>query len=286
MVCPVTDPMIYGPNSHKLEGVPKMRRVYLPKGCDWYDFWSGVRYQGGQEITPIAPLDLIPLFVRSGSILPLGPVMMYADEKPFAPLEIRIYPGGDAIFDLYEDEGDSYRYELGAFAWTRLRWDDLTQNLVIEKRQGSYPGMPEERVLDWLVVREGYGIGIKETGLNIQRAISEKLLEAKQNEKKLLLIFGAEWCPDCTALEILLTSDSVSPYVDDHFLILKIDVFTRFTNRGVVEAYDTPTSRGIPSIVVLNGDGQIVAASRNGELANARSATPEDILKLFSEWRE
>jgi alpha-D-xyloside xylohydrolase len=286
MVCPVTDPMIYGPNSHKLEGVPKIRRVYLPKGCDWYDFWSGVRYQGGQEITPIAPLDIIPLFVRSGSILPLGPVTMYADEKPHAPLEIRVYPGGNAIFDLYEDEGDSYRYELGAFAWTRFHWNDQTQNLVIEERQGSYPGMLEEREVDWLVVREEYGIGVNETGLNIQRAISKKLLEAKQLEKELLLIFGAEWCPDCTALEILLTSDAVSPYVNEHFLLLKIDVFTRFTNRGVVETYGSPTSRGIPSIVILNGDGQIVAASRNGELANARSATPEDVLKLFSEWRE
>ncbi len=284
MVCPVTDPMVYGPNSQKLEGVPKMRRVYLPKGCDWYDFWTGIRYHGGQEITPATPLDLIPLFVRSGSILPLGPVMMYADEKPFAPLEIRIYPGGNAIFDLYEDEGDSYRYELGAFAWTRLRWDDLTQNLDIEKRQGAYPGMPEEREMDWLVVREGHGIGVNEASLSIQRAISNQLIEAKRQAKKLLLIFGADWCPDCTVLETLLNSHTVAPYIDKNFLLLKVDVFTRFTNRGVVEAYGNPTSRGIPSIVILDEDGKTVAATRNGELANARSATPEDILQLFSGW--
>jgi alpha-D-xyloside xylohydrolase len=159
LVCPVTEPMYYGPNSKKLDGVPKLRRLYLPKGSDWYDFWTGERYSGGQEITAPAHLEILPLFVRAGSILPMGQVVMHTSENPFGPLEIRVYPGRDIDFDLYEDEGDSYRYEQGAYAWRHLEWDEQSQNLVVLYSDGGFAVTPLQREINWLVVQEGVGVG-------------------------------------------------------------------------------------------------------------------------------
>ncbi len=284
LVCPVTEPMYYNPDSQKLEGVPKVRRLYLPKGCDWYDFWTGVRYPGGQEITAPAPLETMPLFVRSGSILPLGPVVMYAEEQPHAPLEVRLYPGEDGQFDFYEDEGDNYRYEQNACAWTHLSWDDSHRKLIIGERSGQFPGMPEARIFDLAIVREGYGVGVNEIGLSTQRAITRAIESSRQSGKRLLLIFGASWCPDCTVLESLLNNENVKPVLDAHFEVLKIDVYTRYTNRGILETYGNPTSGGIPAVVVVEGNGNILASTKNGELANARSATPDEILAILSDW--
>lgn len=142
LVCPVTEPMYFGPDSTPLEDKPKERVVYLPAGAEWYNFWTGRRYAGGQLIRTPAPLDILPLYVRAGSILPLGPDVQHAGEKAGAPLELRVYPGRDGQFDLYEDEGDSYRYEQGAYTWTPLAWNDSARELTAGPRQGSYPGMP------------------------------------------------------------------------------------------------------------------------------------------------
>ena len=145
LVNPVTQPMYYTAGSAPLDGVSKSRSVYLPKGTVWYDFWTGKRYSGGQTIVADTTLDTIPLYVRSGSILPIGPDITYADERLNAPLDLRIYPGQDGSFTLYDDEGDNYNYEHGDFAMIRLSWDESNRRLTLYERQGDFPGMPVSR---------------------------------------------------------------------------------------------------------------------------------------------
>lgn len=135
-------------------------RTYLPKGSAWYDFWTNQRHEGGQAVTRDAPLDIVPLYVRAGAILPMGPVQQYATEKPDAPYEIRIYPGADGSFTLYEDDNETYDYEKGRSARTTLRWDDAARTLSIGARQGSYPGMVARRRLDLVIVDPANGRGI------------------------------------------------------------------------------------------------------------------------------
>ncbi len=122
----------------------KTRPVYLPSGSDWYDFWTGVRYSGGQTLLAEAPLDTMPLYVRSGSIIPMGPDIQSTVEQPDAALELWVYPGRDGSFMLYEDEGDNYNYEKGAFAAIQIRWEERERRLILDERVGSYPGMPEK----------------------------------------------------------------------------------------------------------------------------------------------
>jgi alpha-D-xyloside xylohydrolase len=123
----------------------KTATKYLPKGARWYDFWTGKSYQGGQTVTLQTALDRVPMFVRAGSILPLAPEMQYVGEKAWDQLEIRIYPGADGSFLLYEDEGDSYQYEKGAYATIAFLWNDATSTLTIGAQKGSYPGMLKNR---------------------------------------------------------------------------------------------------------------------------------------------
>ncbi len=118
---------------------------YLPKGAAWYDFWTNKKYNGGQTISLATALDRVPMFVRAGSILPLGPEMQYVGEKAWDNLELRIYPGADTTFTLYEDEGDSYRYEKGVYSTITFRWNNAKRQLTIGERQGQYPGMLQTR---------------------------------------------------------------------------------------------------------------------------------------------
>ena len=122
------------------------RKVYLPAG-DWFDGNTSKAVHGAQtlDLTPV-PLDVIPFYVRAGTILPLGPVLQSTAE-PEDPLEVRVYPGGNATFSLYEDDGDTYGYETGKFAHIPMQWDDRQRILTIAARQGSYPGMPTARYL-------------------------------------------------------------------------------------------------------------------------------------------
>ena len=119
----------------------KTATKYLPKGIDWYDFWTGKRYKGGQTVTLETQLNRVPMFVRAGSIVPMGPVMQYVGEKKWDKLELRVYPGADGSFTLYEDEGDSYNYEKGAYTLIPMTWNNHTRTLTIGSRQGSFPGM-------------------------------------------------------------------------------------------------------------------------------------------------
>ncbi|MBN2274254.1 MAG: DUF5110 domain-containing protein [Bacteroidales bacterium] len=148
LVAPVTEP---GVNN---------RKVYLPQSSDWYSFWTGKRYHGGQTIKTEAPLDKIPLFVKAGSILPMGKHIQYSGEKSADTLEIRIYRGADAQFELYEDESDNYNYEKGEYTIISFTWDENNQSLTIGKRQGSYPGYLIKRTFNVVLVSEKEGVGI------------------------------------------------------------------------------------------------------------------------------
>ncbi|UGQ48789.1 TIM-barrel domain-containing protein [Massilia endophytica] len=135
-------------------------RTYLPKGSAWYDFWTNERHEGGQTAVRNVPLDILPLYVRAGAILPLGPVVQYATEQPDAPYEIRIYPGADGSFTLYEDDNETYAYERGQSARVTLKWNDKARTLAIGARQGSFPGMVKSRTLNLVLADQANGKGI------------------------------------------------------------------------------------------------------------------------------
>lgn len=147
MVCPVTQPGA------------KARSVYLPAKTSWIDFWTGERQPGGRAVSANAPISAMPLFVRAGSIVPYGPQVQSTAESS-DPLEIRVYPGADGAFDLYDDAGDGYAYERGERAVIPMRWDDRRQTLTLGTRQGSYPGMEPRRTFRVVIVRTGHGVGI------------------------------------------------------------------------------------------------------------------------------
>jgi alpha-D-xyloside xylohydrolase len=134
------------------------RTVYLPESPVWYDFWSGATEKGAQEVEVEAPLERIPVFVRAGSIVPMGPEIEYADEKPAGPIELRIYRGADGSFDLYEDKGDDYDYETGAYSLIPFRWSEVKKTLTIGDRVGQYPGMPREITVNIVWVSPGHGV--------------------------------------------------------------------------------------------------------------------------------
>lgn len=145
--------------AHGAASVP----VYLADGTDWYDFWTGERIQGGQTVDRETSIDILPLYIRAGSIVPLGPEMQYTGEKAADPLELRIYTGADGSFNLYDDEGDNYNYEQGAYAIIPITWDEATGNLTIGKRNGSFPGMLETLTFHIVLVDTNHGIGIEPT---------------------------------------------------------------------------------------------------------------------------
>jgi len=135
LVCPVTDA---GATS---------RRVYLPKGAAWYDYWTNHYYKGGQWIDASAPLNRLPLFVRAGSIIPMGPVKQYADQPSDDPLTLKVYPGADADFALYDDDGDGQLHEANMYALTNIKWDDRRHTLSFGKTEGYYHGKKYKQAL-------------------------------------------------------------------------------------------------------------------------------------------
>ena len=145
LVCPVLRPQLYSPGSTPLKGVPEYRSVYLPDGARWQDFWDGSVHDGGRTIEAPTPLDQIPLFIRSGSILPLGGLVPHSEKQLGIPLKLRVYPGADADFVLYEDAGDGYGHEKGECSRIAFRWIDAERTLVVAAREGAYPGMDASR---------------------------------------------------------------------------------------------------------------------------------------------
>lgn len=142
---PVTRWMEYGPYGQKAEHPDFTEQVYLPAGTDWYAWEDCTPVRGGQTITVDAPLDTVPMFVRAGAILPLGPVQQHVDEQPNPALTLTVYPGADGDFCLYDDAGDGYGYEQGECARLSLHWDDAARTLTLSSREGSYPGMEQRR---------------------------------------------------------------------------------------------------------------------------------------------
>ena len=173
------DEYLFGPsilvNPVYIQGATS-RSVYLPKAI-WYDFWTGEKLAGEQTIQAAAPLEKLPLYIRAGSILPLGPTMEWATEKPEDPIELRIYPGADGDFTLYEDENDNYNYEKGARATIAMHWDDAAHTLTIGLREGSFPGMLVKRIFRVVLVAPNHGAGIpmNTTAEKVVNYIGEKI---------------------------------------------------------------------------------------------------------------
>ena len=154
-------PEIFAREERPAEPRQKTRSVYLPAGNPWIDFWTGETLPGGGSVVADAPTDKVPLMIRSGSIIPMGPFVQYSTEKPADPIELRIYPGADGSFTLYEDENDNYNYEKGVYSTIDFRWDDARHQLRIDSRKGSFPGMLQERTFHVVVVRKGHGTGVE-----------------------------------------------------------------------------------------------------------------------------
>jgi alpha-D-xyloside xylohydrolase len=144
-----------------IEVKDKTRKVYLPSGQNWFDFWTGSRYKGGHNVIFEAPIDKIPLLIKAGSIIPMGPFLQYASEKPANPMELRIYPGADGFFTLYEDESDNYNYEKGVYATVDFIWNDASRTLSVGEQKGKFPGMLKERTINVILVSENHGTGIE-----------------------------------------------------------------------------------------------------------------------------
>ena len=142
------------------------RDVYLPQG-GWYDFNTSAAVQGGQTLHLQAALDTIPAYVRAGTILPLGPVLQATSLGAEDPLEVRVYPGADAAFTLYEDDGDTYAYQTGAASRIPMRWNNQTRTLTVGARTGSFPGMLAVRHLE-IHLPGGPTRGITYTGQPVQ----------------------------------------------------------------------------------------------------------------------
>jgi alpha-D-xyloside xylohydrolase len=149
MVCPVTKPGALS------------RSVYLPKtDGKWTDFWTGKQYEAGTTIKANAPLDIVPIFVKAGSILPMGPFMQYASEKNAGPIELRVYTGADGKFVLYEDEGDNFNYQKGKYSTITFFWNEKSKVLTIAGRNGEFSGMLYNRKFNIVFVSVQNGLGI------------------------------------------------------------------------------------------------------------------------------
>jgi alpha-D-xyloside xylohydrolase len=134
LVAPVTEPGV------------KQRDVYLPKAAGWYNWWNGQAYTGGQSIKADAD-HKIPVFIKAGAIVPVGPQMQYTGQRRADTLNIRIYGGANGSFVLYEDEGDSYNYEKGLYGTTSFVWNDASKTLAIKPLSGKrFAGQIQDRI--------------------------------------------------------------------------------------------------------------------------------------------
>jgi alpha-D-xyloside xylohydrolase len=151
----ITDQYMFGPAflvNPVTEYKSRSRRAYLPAGTGWYDFWTGKHSPGGQTIAADAPYDRIPLFMRAGSIVPIGPEQQYIGEKDARSLTIYVYAGANGQFTLYEDDGLTYDYERRQFSRIPMVWNDATRTLTLARRAGSFTGMPGDRAFHVVLV--------------------------------------------------------------------------------------------------------------------------------------
>lgn len=156
------DQFMFGPAilvSPVLKSGATSRSVYLPGATTWYDFWTGTSAHGDQTIQTDAPLERLPLYVRAGSILPMGPEIEYAEQSPEGPIELRVYRGADGSFNMYQDSGDSYDYMKGQHTVIPIHWDDKASVLTFGARQGSYTGMQTTIRFHIVLVGKAHGVG-------------------------------------------------------------------------------------------------------------------------------
>ena len=161
----IDDQFMFGPAilvNPITEPKASFRHVYLPMDSNWYNFWTGKKYSGGQTLQVPSPIDEIPLFVKEGSILPIGPFIQFAAESA-DPLELRIYPGTDGSFTLYEDENDTYNYEKGVYSTIDFKWENKNHQMIIEDRKGNFPSMLKSRKFHIVIISEDKGLGIDST---------------------------------------------------------------------------------------------------------------------------
>lgn len=159
LVSPITRPMyvdvvVQGKDTIMVEKFDKLgsKETYLPSGTDWYDFWTNEKLAGGKIVNKQTPLDIIPLYIKAGSIIPVGPAVQFAAEKKWDSLDVRIYPGANGKFVLYEDENDSYNYEKGIYSTITFDWNDQKRILTIGSSVGAFPGMLQRRTFNVIVV--------------------------------------------------------------------------------------------------------------------------------------
>ena len=148
----------------------RSRSVYFPESEGWYDFYSGKFQRGGERIDVKAPYERVPLYVRAGSIVPFGEDMQYTDEKPAEHILLYVYQGADGEFTLYEDEGVNYNYEQGQYAMIPMEYDDETRTLTLGEREGSFPGMLQERTFTVVVVNKDkpQGFDLRAKGIEVR----------------------------------------------------------------------------------------------------------------------
>ena len=170
LVSPVTEQMYTGSN---VATGKTTRNVYLPASAKWYDFYTGKTYNGGTTVTSAAPIDIIPLYIKAGSIIPMGLVMQYATEKPANKIELRIYTGANGRFEYYEDENDNYNYEKGNYATFKLSWNDQLHQLTISDTKGSFPGMLKSHTFSVVLVNGKHGSDV-ETSDKADKVITYK----------------------------------------------------------------------------------------------------------------
>jgi alpha-D-xyloside xylohydrolase len=144
------------------------KQVYLPKGAGWYDLYKGQYFDGGQNVNADAPYERMPVFVKSGSILPFGPEIQYTSEKKADPITLYVYTGADGSFNLYEDEGTNYNYEKGAFSNIPVSYNEATKTLTIGDRKGSFDGMLQQRKFNIIWITKN-----NKTGIDTQRSTDQ-----------------------------------------------------------------------------------------------------------------
>jgi len=162
------DQYMFGPSlmiSPVTQYKARSRSVYLPESAGWYDWWTGKMITGNQTIEAPAPYDSMPIYVRAGSLIPVGPELQYTGEQPADPITLYVYAGADGAFTLYEDEGVNYNYEQGQFTRILLTWDNARHTLTIGKREGSFAGMLTDRTFKIVLISKTKPIGFSFTPL-------------------------------------------------------------------------------------------------------------------------
>jgi alpha-D-xyloside xylohydrolase len=181
-VLSINDQYMFGPAflvNPVTEYKARKRAVYLPSGTNWYNLQSGRYFKGGQTIQADAPYTEMPIFVKEGSIIPFGSEIQYISEKPTDSIRLFIYTGRDALFNLYEDEGDNYNYEKGSYSFVKFSWNDNEKILTIGDRKGEFPGMLKERIFDVVLVGKNHTTGIENVRSNRTITYSGKKISEK-----------------------------------------------------------------------------------------------------------